>query len=735
MSSLEAFEPSAVAALQELRRRFPEAPFLTLGQTVLWDEPVKAAFCRILEAVSPDATMVAAVHDTDYFAKLGNIAGLDTEPRDLQPETEASEDEAAQPLDHVEKFVMLPHNDGSTRGLWSAAGELSSFFGSETVPTRHALTQNGVAFDRVARAYPGGAKALLDEQTEAWGWRALVHTEPHPLIAAEVKLADIAPALRRQLEWGFSESLQIPQLADGALQEKRDEIAAQIQSWIDEYIEFNEEGSLSDLYRALTPRLWSLVRGGGSCNLQTGASTELFRFNRATAGRARFKFVDLFLNPATRDIARRSYDDAVRGSGIYQLSQFGDGALPFDVVIRGRGRGTLRHHDGSLYIETQEQIKLCCNCDCSSVAELAGILEAQFGDNVVLVGKAVALISMLAAEFIFVFHETASSYTARTQAMNEAMRAGGLDLPLYPMLRLKYAAWDALEDVSASLVLPPHLASAFGREEIGASEFSATWRDASEGQDKARAALKACQSPRELMQHLAGTPGHFGRPPVKWTEKIGEYDGARDIMATARETTAVLAAQSEALHQEVKSCNEQAAQVERRKGEDWRANVQPLRVRLSDIREAANKRLCVAIKLTKEERAARAALETEEKNEITALRAQIQERIAARASFDSEIEAHRAQAKKARARAKELTLQRVATERSETVHAARETISRIEYEAELERLLRTRDALMAAGSLRYTNYRPTAWWFPLVSPDGVWFNGLVRTAEARIEEL
>ena len=322
------FHPTTVAALQKLQERYPAAKFLTLGQTVLWDEPVKAAFCRILEAINPSATMVAAVHDTDYFAKLPHLE------------------------DRAEKYVMLPHNDGDTRGLWSAAGELSCLFGSETVPTRSLLTENGVAFDRVARRYPGGVEALLNEETEAWGWRALVQTEPHPLIAADVRLRDIAPTLRAQLEWGFRQSLEM-------LPEAGPDGAAQILGWVDDYIAAEPEGTLSDLYRWLTPRLWVLARGEGSCNLQTGTSLELFRFNRATANLPRFRFVDLFLQPATRDLARKCYDDAVRGSGIYPLGQFGEGALPFDVVLPGRGRGTLRLHEGSLYIETEEPITLC----------------------------------------------------------------------------------------------------------------------------------------------------------------------------------------------------------------------------------------------------------------------------------------------------------------------------------------------------------------------------------------
>ena len=711
------FDPTVVAAIRTLRERFPRTPFLTLGQTVFWDEPAKAAFCRVMEEVAPDASIVAAVHDTDYFAKL--------------PQLES----------RAEKFVLLPHNDGDTRGLWSAAGELSCLFGSETVPTRQLLTENGVAFDRVARGYPGGVEALLNQETQAWGWRALVHTEPHPLIAADVKLRDIGPALLQQLEWGFGESLKIIQNVNDEGAVCRDcsrdshQVAAQVIGWVTEYLELEPQATLSDLYRWLTPRLWALVRGEGSCHLETGSSLQLFRFNRATAALPRFRFVDLFLQPTTRQLARRCYDEAVRGSGIYSLAQFGDGALPFDVVIPGRGRGTLRLHQGSLYIETEEPITLCTGCDCGSVMDLADVLEEKFGDGVALVGKAVALISMLAHEFIFVFHEKASSYTTLTQSMNAALRAAGIELMLHPLLRIKYATWDALEATPVIFHLPPHLAAAFRRSDIAASEFAARWEVVCHEQDNFRAALKACRSPRELMALLAE------EEKDTWKPNLDGYNNAREVIKTLRERTQVLEDEVTVLRERAQSAKQRAAEAERAKGEDFRATIQPLRERIFDIKEAAAERLSPLDatgkprRLTREEKVNEAQRAEQETDEIEKLRARIAEHEQERVHFDEAIKTQRRLARELQVTARAKVGERVALEKSPLATSARATIAHLEYEAELERLRRVRDAITVSAGLRYINYRPTAWWFPLVAPDGKWFDALVQTAEARVEEI
>ena len=707
--------------MRELRARFPATPFLTLGQTVLWDEPVKAAFCRLCETlerqgqIETGARVVAGVHDTDYFAKLEGLA-VKSEP-----------------------FVVLRHNDGDTRGLWSAAGELSALFGAEIVPSRADFTREGVAFAVAARAYPGGAEALLNQETDAPGWRAIVHTEPHPLISADVSLRAILPALRQQLRWGFRQSLDItgctPDWDNREPCASRD-VARAILSWVEEFAVAHQSATLSDLYRHLIPKIWALVRGGTGCDLETTTSLELFRFNAQTAQRARFGFVDVFLNPATRELAKRCYDEAVGGSGIYTLDQFGPGALPFDVVIPGQGRGTLRLTEGKVIVETEMPVEICKECDPHSIGRLAALLEEHFGPDIALVGKAVSLISMLSAEYIFVFHEKASGYTSRTQKMNDSLRAAGVELDLHPMLRLQYQALDALGAVDAEFRLPPHLAFLWPEARVTALEFSATWRDKCAAQDAVRARLKACRKTEALIEALAQIEGQH------WLAKRADYRAARAQLRGLRQGAIEdLVRARQKGREAARAARAQAQQLERAKGDFFRARIAPLREAIRDIKEAASQRTNPLDdtgkprRPTKAERAAIAELQTQETAREAQLRAQIAAEQNEWRAFDERIEAAQTRAVQQRTGAEVALQQQLAIEKGAAATQARARIGELEGEAELARLLCVRNALRATGSLRQNNLRPTAWWLPMVSPDGQWFGALASSTHARIEEL
>src|SRR5690606_34770443 len=163
--------------------------------------------------------------------------------------------------------------------------------------------------------------------------------------------------------------------------------------------------------------------------------------------------------------------------------------------------------------------------------------------------------------------------------------------------------------------------------------------------------------------------------------------------------------------------------------------------RLFDIKETAAARLNPLDengqprRLSKAEKKAQAELAAAEAREIEELRARIAARETERRSFDEEIETLHRHARELAAQARERVLTRVGLERSAEIVNARAVRRRLEYEAELERLRLVRDAISVSEGLRYTNYRPTAWWFPLVSPGGEWFERLAQLAQARIEPL
>ncbi len=170
-------DPSVQSVLETIREQYPNVPFLALGQTVFWDEPAKAVWRRLLDTFLPGAALIAGVHDTDYFAKTSAHVADD------------------------QKYVALPHDDGQTRDLWSAAGELSALFGSESVPTRAMFLKAGVPFDWLGKSYPGGKAALYADKTAAWGWRGIVYTASGSVIAHDIPVLDIKDALLEQ--WGL----------------------------------------------------------------------------------------------------------------------------------------------------------------------------------------------------------------------------------------------------------------------------------------------------------------------------------------------------------------------------------------------------------------------------------------------------------------------------------------------------------------------------------------------------
>ncbi len=674
-------DPSVLDVLQTIRERHADVPFLALGQTVFWDEPTKAVWRCLLDAHLPDARMIAGVHDTDYFAKTK------AHVNDDQP------------------YVALAHDDGATRDLWSAAGELSSLFGSESVPTRAMFLKHGVPFDWLGKGYPGGKAGLLADKTAAWGWRGIVHTESHSVIAHDIPIRDIQDALLQQLDWGFRESLAC--LADDASRAQGARVAAMVRGWVLEFLETCDDSChLSDLYQTLLPRFYTLLLGQPPAHFETTSSVSLFRFNRATCHLPRFELVRHFLDPATRPAARAAYSCAVAGLGIYALDAFGPGAIPFDLVIPGVGRGTVRTTPGALIVETTPQeMFVPLKSRITTLEQLADATEAAFGPDAVLVGKAVTLADMIAAEHLVVFHETASGYTTATQAMNADLAAHGVKLNLHPIVRLTYPTWDALAAVSEDVTfrLPPHLAATFGCETVTAREFAARWREVIESCRLLLAESRALPSPRALLTFLEGRDG------VCWCDRRAEYDRAQDILREVAAHSETLRARMDEHRAEAAIWRKERQDLERRKGEDWRHNLQPL---LQKIRDAAGDR------------------------EAAGWQRQADRQIALRENaFDIPIEVARERLDATRTMLAGFRRERRRLERGPEATEARALAQGIVRDAQAARLDLVRDAFLTLEGLEHTQLRPTAWWLPFLDPSGAWLEAMAAGTEARLENL
>lgn len=673
--------PSVATVLSQLQEKYPNATLLALGQTVFWDEPMKAVLNRLMVEREQRFPFLLCAHCTDYFAKLSS------------------------PIQTNRQIVALPHNDGTTRDLWSAAGELSCLFGSETVPTRHRYVNAGVAFDKVAKWHPDGEQRFTDRMTEAWGWRGLVHTELQSVIVHEVCLQHVLEPLMELLEWGFQESLKF--LPPHRRAEARSVVADRILGWVTDFAKQYPDHCLSALYQWLFPRFFAMM-GTPTDNLSTNCSANLLKFSPETACLPRFQLVDIFLNPQTRSIAETAYNQAVEDSEIYTLDRFGEGAIPFDLVIANRGRGTLRITERWLVVETPEPITIPLQDPVHSVAQLAQVTQQHFGTGVSLVGKAVTLVSMLAREFLFVMNEGGSPYVWRTRKMNQYLREHGIGWDIYPILRLIYPTWDTMDGGDGlTLALPDHLASAFGKSEISTAEFSRRWREVVKEQKNLLETIRHLTSPREVLEFLSQREGD------QWHALRQEYDRDIAILRDLRRQAEAIHQRIHALYAQVEGWKEEYQRIEREKGENYRRTIKPLKERLWELAQQG---------VTSGE-------------EVIRLHEQIRQHEAARVRFDKELQQRREWIAQARAEVARLKPQRQMLERGEENRRARQRVLEIERLVELRKMELVRQAILVAEGLVHTNHRPTFWWIPLVDPSGGWLDRITRQTELYLEEI
>lgn len=637
MSDSDCF--SLKEAVRQVGLLAPGSKLLALGQTVFWDEPMKAGLA--IEATKAGVGFIAGVHDTDYFAKVSGQKDSKT------------------------KFKTLAHNDGTTRNLWSAAAEFSTLFGSETVITKEELLKAGLRFDRLSRSRAG----FLDEATEAWGWRGIVSTDENAPITLEVPGDTLARELCNTLRWAIDES--VASMGDN-YRESASAFGDEMNRVFCDVAEAPNR-NLAAIYRDLLKPLYSIV-AGKELDFETSQTSELLRFNRSTIALPRFELLAKYVNHSTRAEACKAYDEAVKDyPGLYELARFGSGAIPFDLVVPGHGRGTIRLGNRGAVIATKKPLFLSYKKPLESLEEFASLIETKFGPNCAVIGKAVTLIGMLGREFTFAFHDGASSYVKASRALHQK-----LDFKVNSILRIKYQTWDGLADIDTWFHLPKPFQTAFGGEEVCAPSFASRWRTVvSEQQDRLEQ-LGKIKKPGDLLAYLDQRVGGA------WSSQAKEYTQIHATLAELSKTIESAKRERRELYAARHASGQKWQAVQTEMGDHFRATIFEKAPSAEDIEK--------------------------------------------RAQFSAQLDALRSERQALEVRYAELgNLEREAA-RSDAFMKVHRRRREIELESELKRLSLIREAVISSKGLENANRRPSAWWLPLVSPDGKWFDQIMATA-------
>lgn len=481
--------------IKRIKERYSGVPFLALGQTVFWDEPTKAVLKYWLDKIYPEAIFMLGVHNTDYFAKSPFLY-------------------------NDEPYILVAHNDNSTKELWASTVEMSKPFGSEIHPHIHFFNNCDVSLKMIAPK--DRVDEFLDDITSSWGWMAIAKTGTRSIVACDIKLKDIMDKIIELVRWGTCGAREL-------LGEENIRIFyEEIKDFILDYGKGYPEATVTDLYKELYLWFWEKLLGYKPNNTVLSSSQEIFRFNTQTYNLPRFSILEGFISPDKSTIYKDCYNKAVAGSGIYTLDKFSYGAIPFDLVIPGKERGTICIQPKMLIIEGEEPIKISLEKPITTVRELAEVVEKNFGKSVALVGKAVPLLSMIRKEFILVFNERGSSYYHDTFKMEKLLRENGIELKLYPILRLIEHTWDSLDSIEADLTLPEYMKWAFYKDKITTKEISNTWGDVVKRQNLFIQEISSIRKPRLIMKLLKELKGN------EWEEKLSLYNSLKEEIIMRR---------------------------------------------------------------------------------------------------------------------------------------------------------------------------------------------------------
>jgi hypothetical protein len=651
MSSHNRSQIEALAALETIA---PNAPLLALGQTIFWDEPLKIGVAANAEKFGFSRRLVSGIHDTDYFAKWPQ-----------------------KPLGTG--YISATHNDFSTKDLWAAVAEFASLFGSETVITRKKFNLYGVCLEKIRKH----DSSLAENLTEAWGWKALVGLGEPTKLTCQTDVEAVYIAIVEMFASVGNKSIDYlsPNLAISA-EDKLHSLINQLNE-----INIDKKEYLSDFYQIALEKFFNLLNSEFK-NYEISSTASLLRFNLRTCHLPRFEFVNHFIDPVVAEFTKSIYNQVLDGSDIYSVEEFGEYAIPFDLVIPEKGRGTICISPGYLEILTPQPIQIKLLKPIESIDDLARVVQAHFGLGCTLVGKAVTLIGMLAREFVFVFHEGASSYVRYSKQLHQKLNEKKIKVSLNPILRVHYKTWDVFDKANVQLSLPNELAQAFERTELSSNEFAQNW-------------ASAHQSQMSLLNWFA----HNGSIDALLSQSentlfLDLVDLAKQYKAISAQLHAIsdqlkeIRLKKDRISERLKGIKLERVQLQLQMGEHWRKylfgqpNIQSAGVHQKE-----------------------------------------------RADFEKKFEAIAVEKWQLLQELKALLSQQEQIVKSPEAEHNRKKREEIELNIAIKKAVIIRNAMIVTEGLNAAARRPSWWWFYLLNSDLEWYTNLVNQAHYELEPL
>ena len=655
--------PSLATVVEELKKF--NSPLFSFGQTVWWDEPMKVVLLLHMHQHGLHLPFVFSIHDVDYFSKLRRVFLGD------------------------EEFLIVSRNDGTTANLWASGCETAILFGSEATPTISDYNRCGIPLAELAKNYSENASDFIDKWTEAWGWKAVVHNSIRGPVTAFVRVGDVIKSMKGLLEWAVKNTItMIERFANTHL-----ETANAFLMLVDRCAEkVGLNACLSNFYEEIYKSIVKMLLGFVPSQLITTNSFRFFNFNSRTCMRERFKAVDIFISPHTRQLATEAYDEVAPAIGAWRLNEFGHGALPFELLSEDFGRGTICVDGNWLIIRTPtRRIEAKSNEPLVSRKALAMLIEESFGSKCALIGKALITPLMLCSEGVMVLSETGSAYMDSTKRLVAKLADAGIRVSLRPILRVCYSTFDAIRNSNLKLTLPKHIAKFVGEEILNASDFANAWHGS----------VKEARRVVERMCTSASLDSTFDL--LRLYDEQPEYEQVDSLKSEFEDTSLQLHELGAELNELIQRCK--ALKNEERKliqklisAERYASELKQMMARMNEHHLADKWE----------------ALKEERMNTLSKLR-QLHDMLN---SLRSE-----------RRRLFQRLLQRAYSEGAEKLRQARkEQTIRLQF----RRLSVAREALLAAV-VTYSHFRPCAWWLPILDPTGEWWRSVGKLAKARFE--